>query len=99
MSEITDLRVFPQDVMEATGISVNELVLITAKMFRMKLRPTLVDCLIALRDKEVDPETIIEAIKADELSKNVPIDTRDKNKDWSTRNNYQGHSRIRSSNE
>jgi len=97
MSDINELRVFPQDVMEATGISVNELVLITAKMFRMKLRPTLVDCLIALRDKEVDPETIIEAIKADEISK-TENEVKDKNKDWTSRHNInREYGKIRSS--
>ena len=94
-----ELRIFPQDVMEATGISVNELVLITAKMFRMKLRPTLVDCLIALRDKEVDPQTIIEAIKADEVAK-IENEVKDKNKDWSSRHNInRGNNKIRSSRE
>ena len=95
----SELRVFPQEVLSITNLSEMELPIVAAKMFRMKLRPTLVDCLIALRDKEVDPETIIEAIKADELAKNIPIDIKDKNKDWSTRNNYQGHNRIRSSDE
>ena len=61
----SDLRVFPQDILESTNISQMELPIIAAKMYRMKLRPTLVDCLIALKNKEVDPKTIIEAIKDD----------------------------------
>tara|TARA_Y100001970_G_scaffold10649_1_gene12539 strand:+ start:202 stop:444 length:243 start_codon:yes stop_codon:yes gene_type:complete len=60
-----ELRIFSQDVIETTGISPMELPLICAKMHRMKLRPTLVDCMIALKNKEVDPNTIIEAIKED----------------------------------
>ncbi len=62
---MSKLRVFAQDVMEATGISQMELPLLAAKMYRMKLRPTLVDCMIALKNKEVDPNTIIEAIQED----------------------------------
>ena len=42
----SDLRVFPQDVLESTNISQMELPIIAAKMYRMKLRPTLVDCLM-----------------------------------------------------
>ena len=55
--------------MEATGISQMELPLLAAKMYRMKLRPTLVDCMIALKNKEVDPNTIIEAIQEDSRPK------------------------------
>ena len=65
----SDLRVFPQDILESTNISQMELPIIAAKMYRMKLRPTLVDCLIALKNKEVDPNTIIEAIKEDSKPK------------------------------
>ena len=63
------LRIFPQEVMEVVDVSQMELPIIAAKMFRMKLRPTLVDCLIALKNKEVDPNTIIEAIKEDSKPK------------------------------
>ena len=47
------LRIFPQEVMEVEDVSQMELPIIAAKMFRMKLRPTLVDCLIAFKNKEV----------------------------------------------
>ena len=83
---MSELRVFPQDVMEATEISQMELPLLAAKMFRMKLRPTLVDCLIALKNKEVDPKTIEQAIiddarpksKEQELEEKQSQDTQDK---------------------
>tara|TARA_Y100000590_G_scaffold263370_1_gene295547 strand:- start:503 stop:745 length:243 start_codon:yes stop_codon:yes gene_type:complete len=68
------LRIFPQEVMEVVDVSQMELPIIAAKMFRMKLRPTLVDCLIALKNKEVDPATIIEAIKEDARPKKIEKD-------------------------
>ena len=95
----SELRVFPQEVLSITNLSEMELPIVAAKMFRMKLRPTLVDCLIALRDKEVDPQTIIEAIKADEVAK-IENEVKDKNKDWSSRHNInRGNNKIRSSRE
>ncbi len=66
---MSELRVFPQEVMEATEISQMELPLLAAKMYRMKLRPTVVDCLIALKNGEVDPKTIEQAIIDDSRPK------------------------------
>jgi hypothetical protein len=77
---MSELRVFPQDILESTEISQMELPLLAAKMFRMKLRPTLVDCLIALKNHEVDPKTIEQAIINDARS-NPPEQELEKNQD------------------
>ena len=56
-------RVFAHSVLESNpDVSKFELVLIAAKMHRMKLRPTLAECLRALENNEIDPKDILEEI-------------------------------------
>jgi len=56
-------RVFAHSVLESNpDVSKFELVLIAAKMHRMKLRPTLAECLRALENNEINPKDILEEI-------------------------------------
>jgi len=54
-------RVFADTVLKANpDITRFELIYIAAKMHKMNLRPSLVECLRALENNEVDPKDIIE---------------------------------------